>query len=248
MAGHIRLGCLSIARVAWNEFGPLYAASSVKGRRSGGSRLTPNPTVVTAPGVNYFPGFLDRAAQAALRNEVLAILSLAPLFRPRMPRTGKPFSVRMSNCGPLGWVSDEAGYRYQPTHPETGRPWPAMPPSLLAAFAAIAPDAPPPEACLINVYESAARMGLHQDRDEEELTAPVVSLSLGDTALFRVGGPQRNAPTRSFRLASGDAMSLAGEGRLAFHGVDRIIAGSSTLLPHGGRINLTLRRVTRAPR
>jgi alkylated DNA repair protein (DNA oxidative demethylase) len=210
--------------------------------------LTPNATIVIAPGVNYFPGFLDRAAQAALRNEVLAILSLAPLFRPRMPRTGKPFSVRMSNCGPLGWVSDEAGYRYQPTHPETGRPWPAMPPSLLAAFAAIAPDAPPPEACLINVYDPAARMGLHQDRDEEELTAPVVSLSLGDTALFRVGGLQRNAPTRSFRLDSGDAMSLAGEGRLAFHGVDRIIAGSSTLLPQGGRINLTLRRVTRAPR
>jgi len=208
--------------------------------------LTPNATIVIAPGVNYFPGFLDRAAQAALRNEVLAILSLAPLFRPRMPRTGKPFSVRMSNCGPLGWVSDEAGYRYQPTHPETGRPWPAMPPSLLAAFAAIAPDAPPPEACLINVYDPGARMGLHQDRDEEELSAPVVSLSLGDTALFRVGGLQRSAPTRSFRLASGDAMSLAGEGRLAFHGVDRIIAGSSTLLPEGGRINLTLRRVTRA--
>ena len=208
--------------------------------------MTPNATIVIAPGVNYFPGFLDRAAQAALRNEVLAILSLAPLFRPRMPRTGKPFSVRMSNCGPLGWVSDEAGYRYQPTHPETGRPWPAMPPSLLAAFAAIAPDAPPPEACLINVYDPGARMGLHQDRDEEELSAPVVSLSLGDTALFRVGGLQRSAPTRSFRLASGDAMSLAGEGRLAFHGVDRIIAGSSTLLPQGGRINLTLRRVTKA--
>ena len=96
--------------------------------------MTPNATVVIAPGVDYFPGFLDRAAQAALRDEVLAILSLAPLFRPRMPRTGKPFSVRMSNCGPLGWVSDEAGYRYQPTHPETGRPWPAMPPTLLAAF------------------------------------------------------------------------------------------------------------------
>ena len=204
--------------------------------------------VSITPGVDYFPGFLDRAAQEALRDEVLAILELAPLFRPRMPRTGQPFSVRMSNCGLLGWVSDEGGYRYQPTHPETGRPWPAMPPTLLAAFAAIAPDAPPPEACLINVYDPAARMGLHQDRDEEELMAPVVSLSLGDTALFRVGGLQRNAPTRSFRLASGDAMSLAGEGRLAFHGVDRIIAGSSTLLPHGGRINLTLRRVTRAPR
>jgi alkylated DNA repair protein (DNA oxidative demethylase) len=118
----------------------------------------------------------------------------------------------------------------------------------LPAFAAIAPDAPPPEACLINVCDPAAGMGLHQDRDEEELSAPVVSLSLGDAALFRVGGLQRNASTRSFRLASGDAMSLAGEGRLAFHGVDRIIAGSSTLLSQGGRINLTLRRVTRAPR
>jgi DNA oxidative demethylase len=197
-------------------------------------------------GVDYFPGFLDRATQEALRDEVLAILKLAPPFRPRMPRTGNPFSVMMSNCGPLGWVSDEAGYRYQSKHPETGRPWPEMPPALLAAFAAIAPDAPPPEACLINLYDPAARMGLHQDRDEEELAAPVVSFSLGDTALFRVGGLQRNAPTRSFRLASGDAMSLAGVGRLAFHGVDRIMAGSSTLLPQGGRINLTLRRVTRA--
>jgi DNA oxidative demethylase len=210
--------------------------------------LTPHATVEIAPGVDYFPAFLDRAAQEALRDEVLAILELAPLFRPRMPRTGKPFSVCMSNCGSLGWVSDEAGYRYQPTHPKTGRPWPAIPPTLLAAFASLAPDGPPPEACLINVYDPAARMGLHQDRDEEELSAPVVSLSLGDTALFRVGGLQRNAPTRSFRLASGDAMSLAGEGRLAFHGVDRIIAGSSTLLAQGGRVNLTLRRVTRATR
>jgi DNA oxidative demethylase len=197
------------------------------------------------PGVDYFPGFLDRAAQEALRDEVVAILKLAPPFRPRMPRTGKPFSVLMSNCGALGWVSDEAGYRYQPAHPETGRPWPATPQSLLAAWGRIAPGAPPPEACLINLYDSAARMGLHQDRDEEELSAPVVSLSLGDTALFRVGGLQRNAPTRSFRLASGDAMALQGEGRLAFHGVDRILAGSSTLLAEGGRINLTLRRVTR---
>jgi alkylated DNA repair protein (DNA oxidative demethylase) len=202
--------------------------------------------VSITPGVDYFPGFLDRAAQEALRDEVLEILKLAPPFRPRMPHTGKPFSVLMSNCGPLGWVSDERGYRYQATHPETGRPWPAIPQRLVAAFAAIAPGAPPPEACLINLYDSDARMGLHQDRDEEELAAPVVSFSLGDTALFRVGGLHRNAPTRSFRLASGDAMSLAGESRLAFHGVDRIIAGSSTLLPQGGRINITLRRVTKA--
>jgi DNA oxidative demethylase len=205
----------------------------------------PHANVAIAPGVDYFPGFLDHAAQEALRDEVLKILEAAPPFRPRMPRTGKPFSVMMSNCGPLGWVSDERGYRYQATHPETGRPWPAIPSLLLAAFAELAPDAPPPEACLINLYDPAARMGLHQDRDEEELAVPVVSFSLGDTALFRVGGLQRNAPTRSFRLASGDAMSLAGDGRLAFHGVDRIIAGSSTLLPEGGRINLTLRRVTK---
>jgi alkylated DNA repair protein (DNA oxidative demethylase) len=202
--------------------------------------------IAIAPGVEHFPGFLDRAAQEALRDEVLAILGEAPLFRPRMPRTGKPFSVEMSNCGPLGWVSDEAGYRYQPTHPLTGRRWPAIPPQLLEAFAATAPGAPAPEACLINFYGARARMGLHQDRDEEEFSAPVVSFSLGDAALFRVGGLKRNAPTRSFRLSSGDAMSLAGEGRLAFHGVDRIIASSSTLLPQGGRINLTLRRVTRA--
>jgi len=208
--------------------------------------LAPPARVSIAPGVDYFPDFLDRAAQEALRDEIFAILELAPPFRPRMPRTGKTFSVRMSNCGPLGWVSDEAGYRYQATHPETGRPWPEMPSRLLEAYAAIAPGAPPPEACLINLYDPAARMGLHQDRDEEELSAPVVSLSIGDTALFRVGGLQRKAPTRSFRLASGDAMSLAGEGRLAFHGVDRIVAGSSTLLPDGGRINLTLRRVTKA--
>jgi alkylated DNA repair protein (DNA oxidative demethylase) len=196
-------------------------------------------------GVVHYPGYLDRAAQEALRERVRAVLTAAPLFRPRMPRTGKPFSVRMSNCGPLGWVSDEAGYRYQPTHPTTGAPWPAMPPELLAAWAGLAPGAPPPEACLINFYDSAARMGQHQDRDEADLSAPVVSLSLGDAALFRVGGSTRGAPTRSFRLASGDAMILGGPARLAFHGVDRILAGSSTLLAEGGRINLTMRRVTK---
>ena len=136
------------------------------------SRAMSRAAIVIAPGVDHFPGFLDRAAQEALRDQVLAILAEAPLFRPRMPRTGKPFSVEMSNCGPLGWVSDEAGYRYQPTHPETGRPWPPMPPKLLEAFAAIAPGAPPPEACLVNVYDAGARMGLHQDRDERGFLRP----------------------------------------------------------------------------
>jgi DNA oxidative demethylase len=199
-----------------------------------------------APGVDYFPGFLDRAAQEALRDELGAILAAAPLFRPRMPRTGKPFSVMMSNCGPLGWVSDERGYRYQSAHPETGRPWPPIPPILIDAWARLAASAPPPEACLINVYGPQAKMGLHQDRDEEDLSAPVVSLSLGDAAVFRIGGVNRGGPTRSFRLESGDAVVLGGPGRLAFHGVDRIVPGGSTLLAGGGRINCTLRRVTRA--
>jgi DNA oxidative demethylase len=202
--------------------------------------------VAVAPGVYYFPGFLDRAAQEALRDEILTILIEAPPFRPRMPRTGKPFSVRMSNCGTLGWVSDETGYRYQPTHPETGRAWPDMPEGLVEIWTRLAPDAPPPEACLINLYDANARMGLHQDRDEQELAAPVVSLSLGDTALFRLGGPERGDPTRSLRLQSGDAIAFGGPARLAFHGIDRIVAGSSTLLARGGRINLTMRRVTRA--
>jgi alkylated DNA repair protein (DNA oxidative demethylase) len=198
-----------------------------------------------APGVRCYPGYLDRAGQEALRDEIGAVLAAAPPFAPRMPRTGKPFSVRMSNCGPLGWVSDEMGYRYQATHPETGTPWPPAPARLKAVWAALAPGAPPPEACLINLYDAAARMGLHQDRDEAELSAPVVSLSLGDTALFRVGGLNRGGPTRSFRLASGDAMTLGGPGRLAFHGVERVYPGSSTLLAEGGRINLTMRRVTK---
>ena len=203
-------------------------------------------SIAVAPGVAYYPGFLNRAAQEALGEAIRAALAEAPLYRPRMPRSGKPFSVRMSNCGPLGWVSDEMGYRYQPTHPDTGRPWPPIPEALLAAWAELAPGAAPPEACLVNVYDAKARMGLHQDRDEGELSAPIVSLSLGDPALFRIGGLTRDAPTRSFRLESGDAITFGGPARLVFHGVDRIIPRGSTLLPDGGRINLTLRRVTPA--
>jgi alkylated DNA repair protein (DNA oxidative demethylase) len=175
-------------------------------------------------------------------NEALAA---APLFTPRMPKSGRPFTVRMSNCGQLGWVSDENGYRYQPTHPETGRPWPPIPAALVAIWNELARYAEAPEACLVNFYGPTAKMGLHQDRDEEEYDAPVVSISLGDCCLFRAGGPRRNDPTRSFHLSSGDVLVLGDGARLAFHGVDRIYSGTSTLLPEGGRINLTLRRVTR---
>src|SRR4051812_19966171 len=176
---------------------------------------------------------------------VRAIVARAPLYVPRMPKTGKPMSVRMTNCGPLGWVTDERGYRYQPAHPQTGEPWPPIPDILLDAWRALGDYGYAPEACLINFYGPDAKMGLHQDRDEQDFEAPVVSLSLGDTALFRVGGTRRSDPTRSVRLTSGDAAVLAGKARLAFHGVDRILPGTSSLLPDGGRINLTLRRVTR---
>jgi DNA oxidative demethylase len=198
-----------------------------------------------APGVIFTPGYLDRAMQDELLAAVRAVIVAAPLYVPRMPRTGKPMSVRMTNCGPLGWVTDEArGYRYQATHPETGAPWPPIPDILLHAWHELGGYPRPPEACLINFYSADARMGLHQDKDEQDFAAPVVSLSLGDAALFRVGGCKRSDSTKSLRLASGDAVVLDGERRLAFHGVDRILPGTSTLLPEGGRINLTLRRVS----
>lgn len=196
------------------------------------------------PGLLYRPGYLDPEAQARLLEAIRAVAAAAPLFAPRMPKTGKPFSVRMTNCGPLGWVSDASGYRYQPMHPETGRPWPAMPDIVLKAWADLSDYAHPPQACLINHYAGGARMGLHQDKDEADFAAPVVSLSLGDSALFRVGGRGRKDSTRSFELHSGDAVVLGGEARLAFHGIDRIVPGSSALLREGGRFNLTLRRVT----
>jgi alkylated DNA repair protein (DNA oxidative demethylase) len=196
------------------------------------------------PGLILRPGYLDRAAQETLLAAIQDIIREAPLYTAHMPKSGKPMSVRMTNCGPLGWYSDAAqGYRYQPTHPVTGKPWPPIPAMLLQAWDELAGYPHPPEACLINYYGADARMGLHQDRDEQDFAAPVVSLSLGDTGLFRIGGTRRNDATQSFRLASGDAVVLAGNARLAFHGIDRILPGTSTLLPEGGRVNLTLRRV-----
>ena len=202
---------------------------------------SPSPSV--PPGFRLISGYLDRPAQRALAAAIAAVLESAPLYTARMPRSGKLLSVRMSNCGALGWISDEAGYRYTPTHPETGRPWPPIPAMLLKAWRDLAGYPHPPEACLINFYGPGARMGLHQDRDEQNFSAPVLSLSLGDTGQFRIGGLRRNDPTGSVLLQSGDAMLLAGAARLAFHGVDRVLAGTSTLLPQGGRFNLTLRRV-----
>jgi alkylated DNA repair protein (DNA oxidative demethylase) len=198
-----------------------------------------------ADGFRLWPGLLDRAAQEALRDEVFARMRSGPLYIPRMPKSGQPMRVRMTNFGSLGWVTDkEQGYRYQATHPETGAPWPAMPPRVLELWRALSGYQAPPEACLVNLYEGDARMGLHVDADEEAWDAPVLSISLGDTAIFRIGGSLRSDPTRSVRLASGDVCMLAGPSRRAYHGVDRILNGTSRLLAKGGRLNLTVRRVT----
>jgi DNA oxidative demethylase len=195
--------------------------------------------------MRYLPEFLDRGAQERVLRDLRQALEQAPLVTPVMPKTAKPFSVRMSNVGPLGWVSDKSGYRYQATHPATGLPWPAIPESILAVWTTVSNYALLPESCLVNFYEGNAKMGPHQDRDEEDFSAPVVSISLGDTAIFRIGGTTRGGKTQSLKLASGDVVILEGPSRLVFHGIDRIIGGSSTLLKDGGRINLTMRRVTR---
>ena len=198
------------------------------------------------PGLKFMPSFLDTDRQRALARSLAAAAADAPFFTPVMPRSGRPFSVRMTNLGSLGWVSDRAGYRYQATHPETGKPWPEIPGAVLEVWRSASGYAGDPEACLVNLYRQDARMGLHQDRDEEDLAAPVVSISLGDTAVFRIGGTTRGGRTESLRLASGDVLVMGGASRLCFHGVDRVLAGTSTLIEGGGRINLTLRRVRRA--
>ena len=207
--------------------------------------------LVVAPGVVLWRGWLTPAGQAALLADVMARLDQAPLYRPVMPGSGKAFSVEESNFGPLGWVSDRTGYRYQATHPATGQPWPDLPSSLSALWADIAsqflPDPPPPSCCLVNLYRGGARLGLHQDRDEGDTSAPVVGVSLGDEALFRIGGTSRKDATRSVRLVSGDVVAFGGTARLAFHGIDRVQAGTSALVPGGGRLSLTLRHVRREP-
>ena len=196
-------------------------------------------------GWRYLPGWLEPSQQASLLAGIRMVISAAPLFIPTMPRSGRPFSVRMTNCGTLGWVSDVSGYRYQATHPQTGRPWPPMPSALTRLWQAVGGYSAPPEACLINYYAPTTKMGSHRDEDEEDMAAPVLSISLGDDATFHVGGLKRSDPKQRLILRSGDVFVLAGQARLAYHGIDRIHAGTSALLSEGGRFNLTLRRVTR---
>jgi alkylated DNA repair protein (DNA oxidative demethylase) len=197
-----------------------------------------------APGVALWREYYDRSEQEELFETVMCLAQEAPFYRPAMPRSGNPFSVEETNFGPLGWISDVSGYRYAPRHPALGNLWPGIPDRLIELWRAVADYAAPPECCLVNLYRAGAKMGAHQDRDEAAIDAPVVSVSLGDEALFRFGGTTRKGPTQSVELVSGDVLTFGGPARRMFHGIDRVIAGSSSLVPNGGRLNLTLRRVT----
>lgn len=193
-------------------------------------------------GMRLYRNWLDRAAQAALLADLRELVARAPLFSPRTAR-GKPMSVRMTSAGRFGWYSDEKGYRYVERHP-SGAEWPSIPQHALAAWTSLAGATRAPECCLLNWYAPQARMGLHQDRDEADFSQPVLSISLGDDGLFRIGNASRGGPTESVWLKSGDVVVMGGDARLLFHGIDRIAAGTSTLLGQAGRINLTLRVVT----
>lgn len=196
-------------------------------------------------GVRLWPGWLDRPAQEAMVADIRAVVAAAPLVAPVTPG-GRQMSVRMTAAGRLGWVTDRKGYRYDPQHPQ-GTDWPPIPASVLAVLRALTGLARDPDCCLVNFYGEGARMGLHQDRDEGDFSFPVLSISLGDEALFRIGGVERSDPTQSVWLRSGDVLLMGGPARLAWHGIDRLRPGSSTLLPKGGRLNLTL-RVVAGPR
>ncbi len=193
-------------------------------------------------GFDIRKGYLDSAAQTRVVEALRPILKAAPLFRPVTP-SGKEMSVRMTSAGDLGWVTDRSGYRYQDHHPK-GAAWPAIPEAVLSIWRdLISPDRAP-DCCLINYYNEDAKMGLHQDKDEADFSWPVLSVSLGDDALFRIGNTTRGGKTESIWLSSGDVVIMGGPARLTYHGVDRIRPGSSRLLPKGGRINLTMRVAT----
>lgn len=203
--------------------------------------------IVAVPaGFLHLRGHLSAAAQIGLMEALGSVVAEAPYFTPAMPKSGKPLSVKMTNCGSLGWVTDQAsGYRYQAIHPTTGRAWPAIPDDLMHLWQRLLPAAPLPQACLVNFYSGKARLGSHRDADEEDQETPVLSVSLGDAAVFHVGGLARSDAKVRMTLQSGDVVILGGTSRRAYHGIDRVLPGTSDLLPGGGRLNLTLRRVTR---
>lgn len=219
-------------RVVWNHPGKNKALER-NGETAGGP--------LDVRGVAIWRGYLDRPSQEALAAALEPVLRAAPPERMMTP-WGKPMRVAMTSAGRYGWVSGRGGYRYAPERPGGG-PWPAIPAPVLDIWRHFVPGGRDPDCCLVNVYDGAARMGMHQDRDEGDFSWPVVSISLGDEALFRIGNRERGGRTESVWLRSGDVAVLGGAARLVHHGIDRVRAGSSGLLPGGGRINLTLRVV-----
>lgn len=190
-------------------------------------------------GFEIFKGHLDAPAQRALIKALRPVLKAAPLFSPQTPY-GRAMSVRMTSAGSVGWYSDRKGYRYAPQHPQ-GTEWPEIPRPVLDIWDEVTGLARQPDCCLVNYYGEGARMGLHQDKDEADFSWPVVSLSLGDDGLFRIGNTTRGGSTESIWLTSGDVIVMGGPARLTYHGLDRIRFRSSRLLTQGGRLNLTLR-------
>ena len=209
--------------------------------KSKNNLLQKEPTL-TILGVDLWEAWLPPAKQDQILEDLRAVVRHAPLFEPVIPG-GKKMSVRMTSAGSLGWITDTSGYRYEPKHPN-GTEWPPIPQSVLDVWEILSGSSRRPDCCLVNFYQTGARMGMHQDRDEADLTEPVVSISLGDEALFRIGKLTRGGKTDSMWLRSGDVIRLGGEARLIYHGIDRINSGSSPLLKNGGRINLTLRVVS----
>ena len=199
-------------------------------------------TKIDVAGFTIWKGYLDQALQIEVIEAIRDVVRAAPLFAPVTPR-GKPMSVRMTAAGRFGWVSDRKGYRYEQTHPN-GFPWPPIPEPVMDIWRAVSDCERLPECCLVNFYGKGARMGMHQDKDEANFDCPVVSVSLGDDGLFRMGQVERGGKTQSLWLQSGDVVVMGGAARLAHHGVDRIRYGSSSLLDNGGRLNLTLRVVS----
>lgn len=197
-----------------------------------------------APGAELLRGWA-RDADVALLHAVERVIAQAPLRHMQTPG-GYTMSVATTSCGTLGWVSDPHGYRYAASDPHTGEPWPAMPASLLAlaqgAAAAAGYDAFQPQACLINAYGPGAKLSLHQDKDEKDLSAPIVSVSLGLPAVFQFGTPHRKDRPKRYRLAHGDVVVWGGPSRLAYHGVLPVEEGDHPLLGRR-RINLTFRQV-----
>ncbi len=199
----------------------------------------------TPAGMVVLRGRLSRAEQAEFVRLAFEVADDAPFYTPVM-RGGAPFRVQMTSAGDIGWLSDEAGYRYARVHPETKRPWPEIPEPITSFAKAAALEAGfsgfTPDSCLFNLYRSDGKLGIHRDHVEQDRVSPIVSVSLGDSCVFKFGGLSKGGPFTDWTLVSGDVVVFGGPSRLAWHGVSKILRGTSDLIPGGGRMNLTVRR------